>query len=464
MARPGRIGSIGLPDFGAVSSAPVTPAGSSASDTLANILAASLPRLSNEAIYKPFGGSQGGITVNQTTGLSTLNVSYNVKVEAEADFDAVALVWVNRAGNAVNNNSALVGVTETAATDTANNRSQVVIGGTAYTAVAAATSTLGWRNVTWNGGAATVNLAAATIEVQYAVSDWIPLSSVPRADGGTRPLLMYRTHHDGSVDGAWGFRSGAGLANLRTPSSSARNRIIQLCDLTGNAVSTPSTVGGLGTTMMEVFPIFRYRRPVLKVMGLGDSNTENSGLVAAIFNNFLWRACADASTPDRPVVPLNMGCSSVGAANFWARGREILNAGIIPDVLVVSPASVNDNYTSATSVDRLYETARARAVEALTFARAKGVKHIIWMPLLPYNSISTAALDAKRADYNAFLASLPNLSRLSFSGLGDGASPERWVAANNFNSDGVHPNEAAIESIMTPALAAELARIRKLYA
>ena len=409
------------------------------------------------AAFKWFGSAQSSATYNQTTGLSSLAGSYGIKLEAESDFDAVKIVWVNRAGNAINNCTALVGVSETAATDTNNNISQPIIGGTAYGQLAPAGSINGWRSVTW-AGAASVNIASGASAAQYAVSDWIPLSSIARTDGGTRPLLMIRSQHDGSVDGNFAFLNTAHCASNRTSSAANRGRIVQTCGLT-TGVSVPSNTGTLSNNAFEIFPIFRYRKPSLSVMVAGDSTEQNDALVSATLTSWGWRGCADASSTGRPVGYLNFGCASKTSAEYWSRAQEAITAGVVPDVLVISPASVNDGYSN---LDRTFETARSRALEIIEYCRTKGVRFLCFIPLLPYNS-NNASQDGYRTAFNAFLqtlaASNPGVSTLTFSGLGDGAVPERWVGAMNYSSDGIHPNETAIDTIMAPALTAYLATI-----
>lgn len=382
------------------------------------------------AAMKWFGSQINNASYNQTTSLSALAGSYGIKLEAEADFDAVRLVWINRAANAINNCTALVGVSETAATNTNNNISQPVIGGTAYGQLAAAGSINGWRSVTW-GGASSVNVAAANAAQQYAVSDWIPLSSIPRTDGGTRPLLMIRGQHDGSTDGNFAFLPTGSCASNRTANAANRGRIVQTCAPTAG-VSTPANAAGLGTAAFEIFPIFRYRKPAITVMVAGDSTEQNDAIAYNYLTSWGWRGCADASTANRPVNYMNVGCSSKNSDEYWLRAQELINAGVVPDVLCIGPASVNDTYTSNT--DRVFETARARVVEIIEFAHAKGIKRVLFIPLLPYNSTNSTT-DAARVAFNSYLATLaqytPGVAVLDFSALGDGASPERWKTAMN---------------------------------
>ncbi|MDM5178515.1 SGNH/GDSL hydrolase family protein [Massilia sp. DJPM01] len=385
-----------------------------------------------EGIFKPFGGSLNNVTFNQSAGLSAdANAGFGQKGEAEAPFDAIRLVWINRAGNELVGCSALVGVTETAASDTNAKISQPHIGasnggvdGVAYGNLAPAGSILGWRPVTVNG-ATSWNVPSGATGVGIVVSDWIPLSSLKnRTDGGTRPLWMFRTQHDGATGGNFAFLAGAGIAQLRTAIAAARNRILQFF-YAGLGVSNPAAVGGFNNSSIEVFPVFRYRVKARSVMIIGDSTSQGDGLTSGVYNNWGWRGCADASTPQRPINYINQGCSSKSAAEYWQRAKEIMNAGIVPTDVVCTPGSVNDAYAN---IDRKFETNRARAFEMMDFCRAKGVRNLFWMPLLPFNN-TTALQDAYRLEFNAFLAGLPDSKVLQFPGMGDGGAPERWAGA-----------------------------------
>lgn len=383
------------------------------------------------------------------------------KVEAESDFDAVRLVWVNRGTGAIVG-KALVGVTETADTSVAASAFHPVIGGTTYNAVRSAGSVNGWQAVTWNS-AATVSIAAATSAAQIGVSDWMPLSSIPRADGGMRPLLLVRAQIS-QADGSGDFctYSNAGISAIRTPVAAGRNRVLQL--FTGAAmVNTPASVNGaMGTVTFEVFPEFRYRARALSVFGVGDSIMQDEGLaLTGIVTSWGWRGCADASTAAKPMSWSNVGCAGKAYTEYWARFTTLIAAGVKPSVLVVQPLSVNDYSGAPNNLPYYSELGMSRAVLAIEYARANGIPNVCLVPLLPYNSLA-AGNDTIRKSYNTKLRALAlnmGCGYLDFSALGDGASPERWIPAYNYSSDGIHPNETAIDTVMAPALTAYLRQI-----
>lgn len=390
--------------------------------------------LSQRGAKKWFGSTVSSSTYNQSSGLSASKACYAVKLDAEADFDAVRLVWVNRAANAINSCTAIVGITETAEYDTANHLSQVVIGGTAYNNAAAGTSINGWYPVTWSSGSASVNIGAATTAAQYALSDWIPVSSIARADGGSRPLLIYACQHDGTAEN-FAFLPGQMCIGNRIATSANRGRIVQLFKPTaGASAPDPAQTQSVFTNAaFEVFPIFRYRVPSLTVLIAGDSTEQNDALVKDGLSSWGWRGCADASSTNRPVNCINVGCSSKTASEYWSRTQEIIAAGVVPDVLVIGPMSVNDTYQ--TNPDRSFQTGRARALEILDYARSSGIRYVLFIPLLPYNTLNSLQ-DNYRKAFNSWLGTIGSgvVDVLSFSSLGDGATPEKWVTGYNVSS------------------------------
>jgi len=405
-----------------------------------------------DALYGWYGAAVGGVSINKPSGLSSATWTQTVKMEVEAPFHAVRLMWRNIATNAMNNNTSVVGVTETNDNSTSGLMASPTIGGTTYQVVAGAGSINGWRASTYAGGSS-VNLAAATTAQQYAISDETPLTSIARADGGSRPLLLYRNFHNGATDGSWAF-IGSLNASLRTASAPMRNRTIAISQASSDAITTLTAGFALTTTGMECYPIVRHTVPALSVWGVGDSITQNSGLVADAVSSWGYRACLDASTPSNPVVYANFGASSQTAAVYLSNARAALAAGApAPSVMVVNPCSVND--ISSTPNARIVESMRYYAQETLRLARDYDIPVVVWWPLLPYNALNSAG-DAFRTALNAEMQAIAaqcGVYWISFGGLGDGANPERWVPAMNYSSDGIHPNETAIDTLMAPALA-----------
>jgi len=430
-------------------------------DSQAAAVTRSIGHKRTEAVVKHIGTSSGsGMAYNQTTSLSASDITTTVKIETEADFYSVKLALINRAQNAITGNTAVVGVTETNAIDTSALMGSPTIGGTSYQALAGAGTVTGWRSVTW-AGAASVDVAAASAGQTFAISDSIALSSIARTDGGTRPLLMWRTWRGGAAAGNWSFNTH-GTAS-RTASTPMRNRTFVASNAFSNAVTTLNTAMSLTTTVQPVFPIVRFTVPVVSVWGVGDSIMQDAAQAEEGLSAWGYRACMDVSTPTAPVVWANMGASSQTAAVAWAAAKALLTAGApAPTVLVVQPASVNDD---ASPDVRTREAQLATAMDVLATAKQYGIPYVVWAPLMPYNTLNSAQ-DTIRKGTNTLMQSLAasnGVFWLDFSNLGDGADPEKWITAYNDGTgaagDGIHADTDAFEDVMAPALVSVLRQL-----
>ncbi|ATQ78284.1 hypothetical protein CR152_30070 [Massilia violaceinigra] len=444
------------------SPAPVQPRANALVSSSAGGLAVSLdfgsrarrfPMGSIKGACKWFGAAIAGITfAGPVANGGAYRATWGLTTVAEAPFFAVQLVYVNLCNNPITGLRAIVGVTESIATDVAANRCKPVIGGVTYGQMAPAGSINGFRAVTF-AGAASPTIPASVTSAQVAVSDIIPLASVPRVDvPGALPAWIMRLDHDPVTGGKYTFCPMP--ASMRTANAANRGRVIQSFNYGADAVTNPNNNLGFSAESHLVFPIFHYAVPSLTVVVAGDSITQDDALVADVFTSWGFRGCADASTPARPVNYVNMGASSKGAPEYWLRTQELVAAGIVPDVLVISPASVNDGYLQA-NLARLFSDHKARALEIVRFARANGINNLAFIPLFPYNT-NTVAQEEYRVEFNSWLTTIPGVTTLSFPGLGDGAVPERWAAAYNHLADGIHPNDLAIETILAPVLTAYL--------
>ncbi|MCE3605826.1 SGNH/GDSL hydrolase family protein [Massilia sp. P8910] len=410
---------------------------------------------STKGAQKWFGNTIAGVTFNNAfTSGSAYRATYGLTMVAEAPFYAVQLVYVNMCNNAITGLRAIVGVTETIATNVAANNCKPVIGGTVYGTLAAAGSVLGFRPATW-AGAATMSCGSSTVSQQFAVSDIIPLNSVDRVDvPGALPAFTMRLDHDPATGGRFGFVNTP--ASMRTATAENRGRILQTYGYGADAVTNPNINITFSGEMHLIFPIFHYAVPSMTVAVCGDSNTQNDSLTTSVFTSWGYRGCADASTPKRPINYLNLGASGKGSTEYIARLQEIVAAGVTIDTLVIAAPSPNDGYVIGT-ITRLFSDHRSRAMEIVRYCRANNIPNLIWIPLLPLGTL-TAAQDAYRVAFNAWLTTIPGTTTLDFSVLGDGASPEQWNPAYLYTTDGLklHLNEFAIETVCAPKLTAAL--------
>jgi lysophospholipase L1-like esterase len=399
---------------------------------------------------------------NKSTSLSALDYCCSQKQEVEAGFTSVKFIRLNRGTQALNSTKVVAFSTETMAYDTSVNMAFPVVGGTTYAALAASNDIKGFFAVTW-GGADNISTASttATSGPTVAISDMCYVTDVPRKTGeaSTRPILGWRAEHLGSVNGNWGFPTVN--ANVRDPLGSMRGRTLvtsryaaagAIADLT---TAKPFT---LDTLIHDVYPEVYYKVPVFSVWGVGDSITACTGITTDGQSAWGHKACTDLSTPARPVIWANLGSAGQNSDDFWVNCKSLLAAGVTPpSMLIVNVASIND-YGSTPDVRKAAKTT-AIAAEAVKICQQYNIPHLVIWGTGPSANIATAPLDAVRKTQNTTLsvfAQQANIYWLDISDLGNGASPEDWVAA--FKFDALHPNEVGQDYSFVPKVRAIIAR------
>lgn len=414
----------------------------------------SLSCLRYEVLDKPLGCVFNAMPFNQTSSLSSSRFTFGLKKEVEGHFDAVRFLLVNRAANAISGVNVVVGVTETADYSTSPLLAAPRINGTSYAALQGASDALGFRAVTWNG-AATGGAPAAVSAVQYVLSDWTPKSSINRADGGTRPLFLYRATIDGAATN-FAYNGSYGVS-LALPTAPMRGRLIQSSNNNGaDAVANLALTMTSAALTFEIYPIFRMRKATLYVIANADSLVQDEIMVADKVSSWGFRACADLSTVDRPVIFANMGCSGQTSAMYTTILEGLFAAGApAPSVLIYAPGSVNDTNTNYNT--NFMERHCSQAIKFIKLCQDYRIPYPMMYGLFPNDATNTFG-DPIRKATNAKLrdiAAANGVTWLDFSSLGDGASPERWVP--KYRYDNLHYNELAVEEVLAPTLRAALA-------
>ena len=141
-----------------------------------------------------FGLHEIGLSNAFTGGHSDTTSFY--KIELDAPWTAVRVCIFGKESAASTGWSAIVAGTETAALDTLNNQYAPTVGGVAYNDFSAN----GWRATNFGGGALAASPDGGNT-ASVLVSEWLAPQCVPRADGGTRNLLLVGIHHNGASNG-----------------------------------------------------------------------------------------------------------------------------------------------------------------------------------------------------------------------------------------------------------------------
>lgn len=412
----------------------------------------SLGVLRFEGLSKPMPCSASNLAFNVTV-LSTAKFTATVQKEEEGHFDAIRLVAVNRAVSAIGAITALVGTSEKAATFTALAQPLVaapVVDGVTYSALQGVYDVKGFRNVTW-ASAASGALPAANSAQQVVLSDWAAKSSINRTDVvDGRPFSIVRAFVDGTLTPV-AFMSNY-VAELQVPAAPMRNRIIQSSNNVGNdAVGNPGLPSSAAILGLEVYPILRYRNPAFFAWICGDSLAAADALVTDHISNWLARACYDLSTMAKPVVPSNMGASTINSAGYIKITRAFLAAGVPPpSMLVAAPASVNDSGYDL----NFQEKHLSQAYELARLAYEYRIPYLVMYGLFPNNGTTLAQDNIRKATNLKLKAVAEKVGAIwiDFPELGDGATPERWKP--EYFKDVLHFNEKGIEDVCAQKLKA----------
>ena len=344
-----------------------------------------------------------------------------------------------------------VAATETADSSSNANISQPMVGGVAYNTIDATAEAYGWQTAKF-AGAATVTAAGtgSADSAEILSSDWTPLMSVARADAGeTLPLAMVMGIALNSATQGHSWLNATGSAAMRTRTAANRGRILQMSRSGTDAFATPGV--GAFTFQLDGMPTwleFAYIGKSASVMFIGDSTVQNQAIVADNFTSWGMRVCADLSTTQYPVLPINQGASNRNSIIYWTEGKRMI-ALHKPKVAVFQCHSHNDGgYTTDGDYRYKLQAIFGRVVDFIQTCRQYGVSPILdtGMPAYPQMNASREAI---RIDYFKrirALASAAGCGLIDSDALfTDGGAIANIKAAFNFG-DNIHLNESGIEA------------------
>jgi len=394
--------------------------------------------LTNEIAVKP-----SGVSVTNNAGA---NNTWCLKLAAPGEFDAVRVIIYHGSTSATTVYKSIVAVTETASQASDVTRWRPVVGGTEYSALDGVEQ-YGWKSVTW-AGASTITSAAGTASAPVInVSDWIPLSSVPRSDGGVFPLVMVRNFVSG---GTSSFTSASSSMATATPANGGFIMQAGWGADTGLYVTAPASNNPTGTQNDNVPAIgiqFRCRRQGISLIGIGDSLTQNSVVVADGFSSFGLRAAAAISALGVPCGYVNNGEASQSMDIYATAGANAITKIGANAVMIQGFAPNGPGAPYSTDASMRYGIQQQAALVQSLVSAARTAKAAVFVATgVPCNSsnIPNASQDAYRTAYrDRILAMGKDISPLNWDALvTDSASPARISATYQY--DTTHPNEAAV--------------------
>lgn len=249
--------------------------------------------------------------------------------------------------------AAVVGATETAMTDTDNNRYKVVKDGDAatYNVYNSATDVYGWFPILWAAASSVaVNVPTSSLDPAFTVSDFLPIVLIPRAAGDTTagsytkwPLLMIRARFTAVGTRNISYKVAAVAANVQSATDNNRGLITQSYRTSnaGNSTfisapdsNTPS--GALVEASMSMGVILYLKNGGISILAFGDSTTSAGSIADGVMGGYEGPgtvAAALVAESGTPCGYVNRGAPSQ-QANIWAAAVATTVAAVPGNVVV----------------------------------------------------------------------------------------------------------------------------------
>jgi len=332
-------------------------------------------------------------------------VTANLLTTAPGHFDAVALLTINIGASSTTLDGACVAVSESSNVS----KTVPIINGTQYNTLAAAGTQNGWIPVTWSGASSTSIAAGSLARPTLILSDWISLSSIPRTDGKTLPIVMARSYINNRTCASFQFTTAA-QADLFNDSL-APYEFASVAQASVDGVSNPSAMttawtAGANTTTVRIYGlVFRMRGSADLVLFVGDSIIKGLGAGGdATTNNALnssggWtmKAGVALANVDKPVGFINAGIGGQTTTQYLQRAKDFM-ALIRPTVVVYPPYTPNDT----PSTDAVNSAEFSRAFDLYDTAYSLGVVPVLIAPV-PYAGAGT---EARRQSFIAKMSAI----------------------------------------------------------
>lgn len=386
------------------------------------------------------------------TDVATI-ITNGYKQECETGFDGVRIT-VYHQSNTLTNYSILVAATETClgdGTETNAERSQPIDGGSVHDTIDDAGGK-GWFTPTADVTA--LGNGSDTVSEKLPTSI-IPITSIPRADGGTRRAVIIRV---AATNGdTQNTRKTNTDPSMRVPNSDNAGRIYQTMSKPGDTTKLADVAEFMQFDQNAILISVEFitTTPGLTFLANGDSITSGRNQIADKVTNWGFVGCANASTPENPVHYVNQGQP--------ATSPSIYQPNSISDAASLSPAV---QYYSTLSPNAYDSPSEAEMITALADMDTllDGILEDAYannrIPVtstgIPNSNELDATTDALMIEYNDTLlarAKAKSIYVMDFRKvLTDGGSPATIKAQYAWNGETpagkTHPNELAHHTVM----------------
>lgn len=337
------------------------------------------PRLTNVAAWMPI--CKGAVNT-----LGSFSAATTVTAPG-ATYDSVAAIFCNKHSADISIKGFSLAASESLA---AGNWTPTIAGAPANVN-AAANSAVGFIQGT-AGGLNTFTIPANT---DFFVTDFTPLASLPRTDGGTRPLLMGRVEISNQQSTSFFFSStsegNAFSANSTGPGGVATSSVHWGLQ---TGASSPATFTPATTNMMSFRGfVFRMSGKVLgNVLLGGDSidcgvgrNGDNLSDSCKNVTSHVAVACNALSRPDACIGYVSAAVGGSSTANIYSRLKAAAEV-FKPTVAIFPPYTPNDTVQYNTSI----QAGINRALDFIEYCYQNRIIPICRLPI-PFTGTSNNA-------------------------------------------------------------------------
>lgn len=304
-----------------------------------------------------------------------------------------------------------------------------------------------WIDCTFDGNVSgTLAPRIAPERTSVTWTDIVPLQSLPRIDGGIRPVIMVRVElPNGSVmtrpyNQTYNWRGDQAPRYFRTSKQA-------VAGVTNKSAFTQLA----NTEASTICPAIQYysTKAGRQVLMVGDSTIEGIGSTPLCLGAAQIATLA-TSTVDNPVDYWNGALHAQVPLTYTPRIADLLPV-VNPTHLFYSPWSGNDVAPGGIQDDALMRSRQALSMAMGYIANYKSPVKVVLAEGLPTTTAgrNTGTGDAKRVAYNSWLS--------TFTGFTPAVGYAQAVSAATVNgqiqldssltTDGVHPNRAGYDKL-----------------